>query len=262
MEEYLVEPILIKNGKIIGIKKITPPIYVNINDQIDKLYLERRDLYFEYKILQDKIILDDKPAIYKTEYTNIINKLTNIQIEINKLHEYYENTEPSYEIEKKLELCEQNIKNAQTIKDRVKYKRQLYQLYREYPDLKAVDITHYMIEDAKIEELSEENTKARAIARAKPNQKNKGKKLPAKISTSDIKKIRDNVKELMKSVFKPKTLEECASQKRSQPYYMKKEDILKEIDNNPDIKKLLPDNYKALNKEEICKYLFPKSPAI
>jgi len=254
MEEYLVEPILIKNGKIIGIKKITPPIYVNINDQIDKLYLERRDLYFQYKIIQDKIILDDKPAIYKSEYTNIINKLTNIQIEINKLHEYYENTEPSYEIEKKLELCKQNIKNSQTIKDIVKYKRQLYQLYREYPDRKAVDITHYMIEDAKIEELSEENTKARV--------KNKGRKLPAKISTSDIKKIRDNVKELMKSVFKPKTLEECASQKRSQPYYMKKEDILKEIDNNPDIKKLLPDNYKALNKEEICKYLFPKSSAI
>jgi hypothetical protein len=260
MEEYIVEPILIKNGKIIGIKKITPPIYVNINDQIDKLYLERRDLYFQYKIIQDKIILDDKPAIYKSDYNNIINKLTNIQTQINQLHEYYENTEPSYEIEKKLELCEQYIKNAQTIKDRVKYKRQLYQLYREYPELKAADITHYMIQDLQIEELSEDNTKARA--KAKPLHKNKGKKLPAKISTSDIKKIRDNVKELMKSVLKPKTFEECRSQKRSQPYYMKKEDILKEIDNNPDIKKLLPDNYKALNKDEICKYLFPKSPAI
>lgn len=84
-----------------------------------------------------------------------------------------------------------------------------------------------------------------------------GKKKPrAKAKLTDVQKeeIKDNIKDLLKRVYKFKTKEECLSKKRSEPFYTSKEDILKEIDANENLKKLMPSNYKSLSKEKLCEF--------
>lgn len=56
--------------------------------------------------------------------------------------------------------------------------------------------------------------------------------------------------------FRFKTVEECQSAKRSQPYYMSKEELLKAIETNDNIRKMMPKQYQSKKKEEICKSIF------
>ena len=128
----------------------------------------------------------------------------------------------------------------------------LYKLYKEYREKYTPEIDYGVLEMPKLEDLNAAN-----VVMVPEKQKPKQKAIaPKNIPPSNVKIIKSNIKELIKNVFKPKTKEECASQKRSQPYFMKKEDILTAIDENPDIKSVLPENYKTLNKENLCEHLF------
>lgn len=82
------------------------------------------------------------------------------------------------------------------------------------------------------------------------------KKVPDLISVNEQQKIKQRIKELLKETYRFKDKSECSSNKRSQPYYTTKEDILKEIETKPELKKLMPDNYKKLTKEKLCEYFF------
>lgn len=80
-------------------------------------------------------------------------------------------------------------------------------------------------------------------------------KVKGKLSPEEKVELKDKIKSKMLTVFKFKTLEECQSKARSKPFYQSKEEILKLITENENLKKLMPSNYKSLNKEELCKYL-------
>jgi len=70
------------------------------------------------------------------------------------------------------------------------------------------------------------------------------------------KKILEANRKALNKAFKFKTVEECQSMKRSQPFYMSKEDIVAEIEKDNDLKRRMPPKYKLLKKEEICKEIF------
>ncbi len=97
-----------------------------------------------------------------------------------------------------------------------------------------------------------------------PKKPTKNKRVIKKGVGKDVLK-QDEVKELIQinkdilKKFKFKTVEECQSSKRSQPYYMSKENILKTIDENPDIKSLMPSKYKTMKKEDLCDNIFSVS---
>lgn len=57
------------------------------------------------------------------------------------------------------------------------------------------------------------------------------------------------------SEFPFKTIDECTSSKRSKLYYMSREDIMKEIDNNQSLKTKVGNNYRKLSKDELCNKL-------
>lgn len=69
-----------------------------------------------------------------------------------------------------------------------------------------------------------------------------------------VNAVKPNVKELIKSVFKFTNKEECLSRKKA--LFMSKDDIIKIIDENDDLKKIVPANYKKLTKEVLCDHLF------
>ena len=232
-------------------KKIVPAVAKNIEDELDRLYGERRERYFNYKLLEENILLSETPAKYKNEYNEAIEAINAIQDKIDDLYEYFEKleeekTDPFIEINKKRNEVDGLAGNIP------KYVKELKKLHKlEANAIKApLDVEYVVLEPPSVL-ASDVKVEIRKEPLLKPK---KGKIAP--IPESNLKIIKKNIKELVKEKFKPKTLEECASQKRSQPYYMKKDDILKTIDETPEIKQVMPANYKSLNKEELCKQLF------
>lgn len=81
------------------------------------------------------------------------------------------------------------------------------------------------------------------------------KKPTKKLSKETEQAITGNIKDLLASfVFKNKT--ECVSKQRTKPFYASKEEILEKIESNPEIKKLMPANYKKLTKDKLCEVFF------
>jgi hypothetical protein len=247
---------IMKNNKILipQLKKnLVPAQFFNIHTRINTLYNKRKELYFQYKIIQDKIILSDTPASYKQEYNQLLKELNDIQDEIDEIYEYFDKLEVDTSIEDKIKSCQHKIDSYYKDQDKseyVKQKRILYKLYKEFREKYTPETDYGVLVLPKLEDLNALNV---VIVKEKPKQKAIA---PKNIAPANVKIIKSNIKELIKNVFKPKTKEECASQKRSQPYFMKKEDILTTIEENPDIKSVLPENYKTLNKENLCEHLF------
>lgn len=233
-------------------KKIKPAKCENISDRLDALYKQRRDLFLKYKLLEDKIMFSTSPQQFRAEFSQCLQNIEQIQQQIDELLDYYDMlNEP-----------------VQSKKD--KFKSQLDMLYDEM----AVDssmiptyIKHYLkyrkIQNEPDEELVEFVVLERPVvseANEHVEDVPKPPKQKVKLTENNVKIIKQNLKQLIKDKykdkFKSKNLEECASRKTSQPYYMKKEDILKVIEENPEIQSRMPPNYKSLNKENLCQLLF------
>lgn len=236
-------------------KKIVPAECAILQHEIDRLYTERRDLYFDYKILHDKILYGKNPQSYRKELDSKIEEINRVQDSIDALHEYFDSLEEMDRSGQLLADIAVEKKRSLASNDPAMFVRSMKRLHALESELiKQPATIDYVV--YKVPRVSQTTEEERPAVRDAPLVKAKrGKALPD-ITKSDMKAIKDNIKELIKEKFKPKTAEECASQKRSQPYYMKKEDILSTIESNPQIKQALPANYKALNKEELCKHLF------
>jgi len=116
---------------------------------------------------------------------------------------------------------------------------------------------HYLVEESKSPEQDVVMEKPKP-KRVKPDPKPKPVNKPPKVrlEKEEVEKILELNKNVLKRVFKFSNLEECNTSKRSKPYYMSKADIVKTIDENPDIKALVPKKYKSMKKEELCQTLF------
>jgi hypothetical protein len=236
-------------------KKIIPAVCENIHDYLEKLYKDRNEHYYKYKILEDKILFSDNPDKFKQNYNDIIGALNKLQDEIDNVHEYYEQLDEFQETSlvsdikttlRQMKKAKQEENLSLYVKT-LKTVRKLENKLLEEPD----DIEYIILKPCEEVEITKED-KQKVEIRKEPLEKRKKQK----ISNTNVKIIKENLKDLIKSKFKPQTLEECASQKRSQPYFMKKEDIINKIEENPEIKRILPANYKSLAKEALCKYLY------
>jgi hypothetical protein len=229
---------VIKNGHFVVGKniKIKPAVCSNIHEELESLYDKRLELYHKYKIVEDNILLGDQSEKYKTVFHDIIKELENVQNMINSVHQYHEELED-----------ENDSSDIDQLKTQLKSLRDNAPLYvKKLIKLRELESKHHpMVSECLVKQLPK-------IVDDKPVDKKPEKKLSN--DNKDI--IKKNIKELIKSKFKAKTFDECASQKRSQPYYMKKEDIIQTIESTPQIKEAMPSNYKSLNKENLCKQLF------
>ena len=84
---------------------------------------------------------------------------------------------------------------------------------------------------------------------------------PGKATKPRKDKIKEKVVSSMMNTFplnkfKFKTLEDCTTKAKSNPVYISKEDLITTIENDTDLKRIFPKNYKKLKKEEICDILF------
>lgn len=85
--------------------------------------------------------------------------------------------------------------------------------------------------------------------------KEKKKEIKEKEVKVKVEKLEKKITDVLETQFKFKNLNDCKSKKRSALYFMSKDDIIKVIHNNPDMKSKMPKNYKLLKKEDICDIL-------
>lgn len=242
-KKYIVNHV-VKNGHfVVQNVRIKPAVCSNVHEELESLYDKRLELYHKYKILEDNILLGDKSERYKGLYNSVLKEIDDVQLMINNIHKYFEDIE----------------EHNDTLQEMNKLREELVSLRKEN------NISLYVKKLIKLRQLEGKQVPmaseclVKEIPRVVDHVATKEKpiaKVVGKLSDEDKDTIKRSIKDLIKEKFKAKTLEECTSQKRSQPYYMKKEDIIQTIENTPQIKKVMPGNFKSLNKESLCKQLF------
>lgn len=289
-----------KNGLIyINSMYVKPPIIKNVFEEIKESTLKKTELSKKYFDLYNDILYSSTPHKLEKEYNNISIELSNIDIKLDRLHQYYEIINKiKYDniigiTKKTINIL--SVKRATLINSGVidkKTSSKLVKLYLEIKknaeklleDNKNIDhIDYYIVSlpefnvknnNKKIEEEPikkiKETEPIKKIKEKLPIKKSK-EKLPInkskenksvssnehkKVSSKELVSIKNNVKLLLAEKFKFKSKDECLSQKRTQPYYMSKPELIDEIENNEEIKSLLPPKYSKLSKEKICDYLF------
>lgn len=237
---------IIKNGNFISQdKKLIPAKCVFIEDELERLFKLRRDKYLSYDLLKDKILYADNPSSFKKDFEDLYDEINKIQNDIDDIYTYYDLIikEEIPKDKTKLETLYKNMQNDKTLIP------QYVSAYIKFMKSKQnYEPITYLVKS--IPKLT--NAKDPKEVKEVKEEKNK----PKKLTDKNVKVIKKNIKDLVKDKFKAKTNEECKSKQRTKPYFMKKDEILEIIEKNPELKKLLPANYKTLDKDNLCKYIF------
>lgn len=244
--------IIIKNQHFkVGNEALKPAVTVDIQQYLNTLFKQRRDLYIDYKLLQDKILFGTNPAIHRKKFEEIHSTINDVQKQIDDVYDYYDLiSEPKPDVnahlKSQVDILYKSLEDESIIPQYIKQYKKLEMKEKAHEESKVPD--HIVL---KIPELT--------TAPVKPTKPEKLAAKQVKVEkpkvNSDV--IKDKIKELIKQKFKSQNFEQCASQKRTQPYFMKREELIDVISNNPDLAKTMPSNYKSMSKENLCKILFP-----
>lgn len=271
-----------KDNEII-IKK---PVYKFIKTELDICIEEKENLLLKYKILKNKILINDDKSVI-TDYKSIINKLTKIDNKITNIIEYYikinidiknnikENIKEKNELELKKKELYLNFLNTSSTIDKKIY----IETYLDYIKKQNIlaDNDDYLI-DYYIEELPKiikkndvlvDEIKIKKVKQKKKknindeinilNDKIK-KELEKEINNTGIDNVKDEIEknlflEFIK-LFNFENKQECSNKNKTDKGYMKKSEIIKIIKNNKKLLKLMPNNFENKKKKELCEILF------
>jgi hypothetical protein len=265
---------------------IKKPVYKFIKTELDNCIEEKENLLLKYKILKNKILINDDKSVI-TDYKSIINKLTKIDNKITNIIEYYikininiknnikENIKEKNELELKKKELYLNFLNTSSTID-----KQIYiETYLDYIKKQNIlaDNDDYLI-DYYIEELPKiikkndvlvDEVKIKKIKQKKKknindeinilNDKIK-KELEKEINNTGIYNVKDEIEknlflEFIK-LFNFENKQECSNKNKTDKGYMKKNEIIKIIKNNKKLLKLMPNNFENKKKKELCEILF------
>lgn len=219
--------------------------------------------------------LKNNEDVVETEFNGIVHVLNTIDTELLRVLELYDkinyvSNNKIHENQSEILLLLSDVNNLETkqmryhtnqddIKKIVENKKRIMHLYNEIRDIKNITFVPY--EDV-VDNVSDEPVVIPAMpeseedVRVKPKKDNKSKKVTKTIdkkTTIDID-VKERAKQTLKEVFAFKNKQECIS--RSKSLFMSKNQIIEAIEKHQDLKRLLPDKYKNLTKEQICAYLF------
>lgn len=233
--------------------KIKPPKIISISEKIKSLQCERLKKFTEYHNIYNTIIDCEDPEKYKIQYDACVNAINKIDKDIDQLKKFKE-TIP-FNKKKELNLTNSQIqkekvfalmKNKNDIKTYLSLKNKLLEIEDEIKTIKLQPDIDYYIEQYPIIENDND---------VDPSLNKNKKKIYKNISNVQAEKIKINVKNLINNSFKFKNLDECLSMKKKTPYWMSKDEIIKQIDKSQTIKNQMPSDYKKLKKENLCKII-------
>jgi hypothetical protein len=250
------EYIKINDNKIIVDKYIiTIPIIKNLFERQQEIIESRISKLCEIYLLKEQIIQSNKPHNFQKQYDNLLESIQKLDDEFELLKKYYIKINhimygfKTEELEKELYKKKYNSKDLfddkkKIVKKFIKNK----DLYLELKNSKNHNIIDYYI--VTLPHIVNKSKNEKIIKKV-----DLPKELPTKLSPKQKQQITNNIKNILIDKFKFKNKGECISKAKSKEYYMSKEELIKIIDDNPDIKLIMPSNYKSLTKEKICEIL-------
>lgn len=246
--------IVIKGNKMKSGKSETVlPRYVNIKNKITDLREKKRSLSRKYFDTYNRLIngLD----IDKRLFDKVVDDINDIEDEIETLIGLRTNKPSVDTTALEEELSRLDTQDANILKKSVfdtKVGNTLARNFRRkvviYNELKEISESRY--------NGFNEYMKVDGYAKAAVKEKTPKQSSVKKLSVDQKVEIMDNIKDLLKNVYRFKDKGECLSKQRSKAFYMSKEEILQEIENNENLKKLMPSNYKKLTKDKLCEFFF------
>lgn len=236
------------NGFEFKIKK-----YKHIDDEIKKLKIAKKKLESQYFESMQLVLYDKK--IDKKAFDALANELRQIDEQIDKLVSLKFIQPIDLTKELKDELQNMYKKPHGSAKDIAQRFVQMIKLDKEIRS----NETHQRNEFVKVpmEVTKHKESSPKVTKHVKAPKEIPPPKTGVKVLTEETKtEIKHKIKDLLKTVYRFKDKAECTSKQRTKPFYMSKDDIIKEIDNSQELKKLMPQNYKKLSKEQLCEYFY------
>jgi hypothetical protein len=228
----------------------TVPVMVNVFDRIRELKEIKRKLMKTYYDLYADMVISDVSAKNnkKDVYDSLVNEIHGIESSIQHLYVYLERVNEKKRNQSVVPVSSDALTDPRDI---------AHHFIQKINDAKTDDqplVTYFIDKVSKVEK----STLVPDVFLTKLSlvPKTKKKELVKKLTVQQTQTIKHNIKQLIASKFKFNTKDECVSKKHSQPYFMSKENMLKVIENDNELKSLLPSNYKTLSKEQLCTYLF------
>lgn len=231
--------------------------YTKIIDIIDDLKAQRQDFAKKYfKMLNDILLGKD---VNPKEFDQIVARIADIDSKCDEL--YDKQLSPFVEQRNLLQekynnvFDEQNAiinfqspLNPEVAKKIVESMKQKQKLLKELSQVSQKDFEEYTVDSNThiVDKIDVQQTPSPSPLKKQTNT----------LSTEQKTKIKSNIKNVLKNVFRFKDKEQCLSKARSKEYFMTKDDIIKTINENPDLKKLMPTNFKNLSKEQLCTFIF------
>jgi hypothetical protein len=239
------------------------PKIKHVKMRLDEIKRDKVKNIKESYLLQEKILGNSSSSDADiAKFQNLHTNINTLNEESQLLHKYIKDVNYKFH-----GASNNDLNNQYKREKKFTRKKELLQSLKE--DEKLAEIDYYVIkkhkiveQEGEVEEVSPEETKVKKPKvdkkpKAEKTEKKEAKSPVAKIviTPQQINQIKTNVRKLLQEKFRFSNKEECASLKRSQAYYMTKEDIIATIEDTPDIKAIMPSNYKSLKKEQICEYL-------
>lgn len=243
-------------------KEIDPAKCVGLQSELDRLYEQRKRLYVDYKILESRILYGPNEGALRRNYENLLSSIESTQAAIDAIHEYYESgcerTDEAIESRDAAAAAEQRRLRALREKgEKSEYVKRIAALIAIESRELAREPDYLVLSPPVERDAPIAPRKPEPEPEPEPKRRAKKPAAAARLSTNAAAEVKDRIKDLIKQKLKPKNFEECSSKKRSDPSYMRLEDMHKAIDESPEIKLSLPSNYKSLTKEHLCKHLYP-----
>lgn len=214
--------------------------YTHVPARLTQLRAAKTHLAKQYWSIYDDFVTYNK-SVDKVVFNRLVKEINEIEVEIDKLSDMLRHPSTTQEVQ---------------TEDKHKHTKSPKEFARDFAAKRSEvkeDISDWKSYWVKVDEGDPYSKVEVEIVKAPTPPKKKP--APKKFTKQTTEVITSNIKDLLSNfAFKSKT--ECVSKQRTKPYYASKEEILEKIESNPDIKKLMPANYKKLTKDKLCEVFF------
>lgn len=240
-------------------------------NRVEKQKMELIQIYREYV----ERIKHNDTSVSKNDFDDVYNRILQCDQTIMNICEQIEDVnmptvEKKRELENAMESNRQKIHNMYNLQDQFYVNKtdiqEVVRMIKENhvfkDDLASIYTTDYVItEDGDAAHFLEERDvpkpkQTKGVAKQGTRGRKSKQNTDNQIKDIDIDAIKARVKDILKAKFKFQDKKQCLS--RTKANFMSKDEIIGIIDNDDDLKKIMPPNYKKMNKEGLCEYLFDK----
>lgn len=230
---------------IVSFKKAQPG-YSVVQQRLQDLRNTKKHLSLVYHDLRDSMIQGDK--VDKKAFDSVVMNIRNVEEEMDKLYDHVSTKKNEW-----LQQGSQDMLSAVETSSAAKaFKTRVAASKQSVNSLGNIVLSKFEF----IQKDHDEEPTAPEVVHTTPPKKITKKKDSKKLTTDQVTNVSQNIKELIAKKFRFKDNTECISKQRTKPYYSSKEEILSVIESSPELKKLMPTNYKKLTKDKLCEVFF------